>query len=63
MHQYDKTAEYLAKNPESVYLDFEDILTQVEGMPGHEAIMRATKLGTLASDYHCAGDSLHCSCH
>jgi hypothetical protein len=45
-------AEYVRTNNETLYLDFEPTLSQVETLAGYDAILRAARTGTLQSAAH-----------
>jgi hypothetical protein len=47
--RYKELSEYVAANPESLYLDFEDILSGLERMDSYASLMEAAKRGNLTS--------------
>jgi len=47
--RYKEMSEYVAANPESLYLDFEDILSGMERMDSYASLMEAAKRGNLTS--------------
>jgi hypothetical protein len=49
---YEELRQYVAEHPESLYLDFEATLTGVEQTDGYDALMRAAKIGGIASTPH-----------
>ena len=50
--RYDDMAEYVKKNPESLFMDFEDILQAVEQMPAYESLIESARLGGISSPEH-----------
>lgn len=50
--EYEAYCRFVSENPESLYLDFEDILTAVEGKQGYDALMQAARIGGVASAEH-----------
>jgi hypothetical protein len=50
--QHQEMARYVETHPENLYLDFEATLTGMERLQGYDAVMRAAKLGGLASTEH-----------
>ena len=50
--KYDTFCEDIASHPETVYLDFEDILSGMETQASYSSLMQAAKLGSLTSVEH-----------
>ncbi|MEQ1845089.1 MAG: hypothetical protein ABL983_05860 [Nitrospira sp.] len=44
--------EYVKQNPESLFMDFEDILQAVEQLPAYESLIEAARLGGISSPEH-----------
>jgi hypothetical protein len=50
--KYEEFCQDVDKHPESVYLDFEDILTEIENNAGYNSLIDAVRLGGLSSLEH-----------
>ena len=50
--RYDAFCRDIASHPETVYMDFEDILLGMEAQGGYSSLMEAAKLGNLKSVEH-----------
>lgn len=50
--RYDDMVEYVKQNPESLFMDFEDILQAVEQLPAYESLIEAARLGGISSPEH-----------
>lgn len=50
--RYDEMVEYVKQNPESLFMDFEDILQAVEQLPAYESLIEAARLGGISSPEH-----------
>ena len=50
--EYRNLEEYVQKNPETLYMDFEDILAGIEEKGGYDALIEAVKNGNLSSVQH-----------
>ncbi len=50
--KYDEMAEYVKAHPESLYLDFEDILQAMEQLDPYESLIEAARLGGISSPEH-----------
>ena len=50
--KYDDMAKYVKENPESLFLDFEDILQAVEQIAGYKSLIEAARLGGISSPEH-----------
>lgn len=50
--EYDALARDIDQNPESLYIDFEDILTGIERTAAYDAVMQAARIGGVASPEH-----------
>ena len=50
--KYDAISRDIDEHPESVFIDFEDILSAVERMDGYSSLLQAAKISGLSSDKH-----------
>lgn len=50
--KYRELAEYVQEHPESLFIDFEDILDAVERVGGYASLLRAARIGGIASAEH-----------
>jgi len=50
--KYDSFCRDIEKHPESVFLDFEDILEQIENKAGYNSLTEAVRIGGLSSIEH-----------
>jgi hypothetical protein len=50
--RYNDISEFINANPESIFMDFEDILQAVEQMPAYESLIEAARLGGISSPEH-----------
>lgn len=50
--EYRELEEYVQKNPETLYIDFEDTLAGIEEKGGYDALIEAVKIGGLSSVQH-----------
>jgi hypothetical protein len=50
--EYNGLASYITEHPESLYLDFEDILAGIESKGVYDSLMEAVKIGDLYSVEH-----------
>jgi hypothetical protein len=50
--EYERLSARVADHPESLWMDFEDILSGVEGIAGYEALMDAARRGSFVSAEH-----------
>jgi hypothetical protein len=50
--EYAGFCRYVDQNPESLYIDFEDILSAMEHMEGYRALMTAARMGGTSSATH-----------
>jgi hypothetical protein len=50
--EYDRLSEYVTNNPETLYLDFEDILTGMENLGIYSSLMEAARIGAVDSAEH-----------
>jgi hypothetical protein len=51
-NEYDQFCKDVDKNSETLYLDFEDILTEIENMAGYDSLLKAVHIGGLSSPEH-----------
>jgi len=50
--KYRSLAKYVDNHPETLYIDFEDILEAVEKLGGYDSIIKAARLGGVSSPEH-----------
>lgn len=50
--EYESLAEYVDKNPETLSLDFEDILEWIENKCGYDSLLEVARVGNLSSAEH-----------
>jgi hypothetical protein len=49
---YDRLARYVDEHPDSLWLDFEDILTAIEERGGYDCLIEAARSGAISSPEH-----------
>lgn len=63
--EYERLCAFLAENPETIYLDFEQILAAIERLDTYSWLLKAAKVGGIESAEHngfCFAPSLSMQC-